>query len=196
MNTEKSVNTETRENPRTRRVRALILETAVEVLLECGANDVTASVVAERADVARTTIYRHWPDQLSLLLATISMLTTSHHPGSPSGPLADDVPLELERLRSRLVLREVRSVFGALAGYAAQHEAFAEAQRHFVEQLTQPTVDVLEAAQQRGELGPDVDCAFEATLLVAPILHRHLALFEKITDTLITEVSQRWLAAT
>ncbi len=50
-----------RVNPRTRRVRKLILDTATEVLLEQGAFDVTVYRVAERADVARTTIYRHWP---------------------------------------------------------------------------------------------------------------------------------------
>lgn len=186
---------ESRENPRTRRVRQLILETAVEILLESGAQEVTASTVAERADVARTTIYRHWPDQQSLLLATIAALTTPSATSTPTGSLADDLPRELERLRTRLVKRNVRSVFGALAGYASQHNEFQDAQRLFVEQLTQPIVVVLEAAQQRGKLPADLDCAFEATLLVSPILHQHLALCSKITDTLIDEVSQRWLAA-
>ena len=76
------------ENPRTRRVRELMLSTAVALLLEGGANEVTAARVAERADVARTTVYRQWPDQLSLLLATIKSLTTSHRPISNPGPLS------------------------------------------------------------------------------------------------------------
>ncbi len=187
---------EERENPRTRRVRRLILDTAVEVLLECGAHDVTASVVAERADVARTTIYRHWPDQLSLLLATVMTLTDSEHISALEGPLAESVPLELERLRMRLVTRDVRSVFGALASYAVQHEAFEDAQRLFVRQLAQPLVLTLEAARARGELSSEVDCEFEATQLAAPILHQHLVLHEEIADSLIAEVSRRWFLNT
>ncbi len=151
--------------------------------------------MAKRADVARTTVYRHWPDQRSLLLATIAALTIPHSTVEHAGPLADDLLLELTRLRARLVKREVRSVFGALAGYAAQHHEFQDAQRLFVEQLTQATVGALEAAQQRGELDAHIDCTFEATMLVAPILHQHLALCDEVSDTLIDEICQRWLAA-
>lgn len=183
-----------RENPRTRRVRQLVLETAVEVLLERGADEVTAVNVAEEADVARTTIYRHWPDQRSLLLATIEQLTTAHHTHATDGPLADDVRSALEALRLRLVTREVRSVFGALAGRAPQDDTFGDAQRLFISQLTQPMVDVLEAAAGRGELEADVDGGSEAALLVGPLLHRYLVLVDEIPDELIDEVVRRWLA--
>ena len=186
---------EARENPRTRRVRRLILDTAIEVLLTRGAHHVTAAIVAEQADVARTTIYRHWPDQGSLLLATIDALTTPHALEQLPGPLEHDVRLTLERLRERLVARQVRKVFGALAGYASQDEAFGEGQRRFVEQLTMPTMAALQDAQKRGELDKRVDCSLEATLLTGPMLHQYLALRSEITDALIDDIVQRWLAA-
>lgn len=194
--TSETTDVERRENPRTRRVRQLILETAEQVLLERGAHEVTAAIVAEKADVARTTIYRHWPDQRSLLLATIESLTTPHFEVEAEGPLDSDVRLNLERLRSRLVMREVRSVYGALAGHAAHDEAFADGQRLFIGQLVQPLVVVLEAAQGRGELGSKIDCTFEAAQLAAPILHQHLSLQAEITDAMIGEIVTRWLAAT
>lgn len=184
------------ENPRTRRVRRLVLDTAIEILLESGAQDVTTAIVAERAEVARTTIYRHWPDQQSLLLAAIEAMTTPHQSPQTTGPLADDVRTGLEHLRTRLVIREVRSVFGALAGYAAQHMEFQSAQRLFVNELTQPMVHVLQAAKQRGELSADRDCLLEANLLVGPILHQYLVLCEDISDHLLDEVFARWLTTT
>lgn len=184
-----------RVNPRTRRVRRAVLDAAIEVLLERGAHEVTAGRVAEQADVARTTIYRHWPDQGSLLLATIDALTAPHHPSPNEGRLADDLRSVLEGLRTRLVRRDVRSVFGALAAYACRQDAFADAQRRFVHQLARPTVDVLEVAQARGDLARDVDCDFEATLLVGPILHQHLVVLGAVEDRLIDEVLGRWLGA-
>ncbi len=184
-----------RENPRTRRVRHLILETAVQVLLERGAQDVTAAIVAEQADVARTTVYRHWPDQRSLLLATVEFLTTPHHTQTSDGPLEDDLRLTLKNLRVRLATREVRSVFSALAGYAALDDTFREGQRLFIAQLTEPMVDVLEAAKGRGEVASDIECDFEAALLAGPLLYRHLVQIDEIPDELIDEVVRRWLAA-
>lgn len=184
-----------RENPRTRRVRELILRTAIDVLLEAGAHEVTAARVAAQADVARTTVYRHWPDQRSLLLATIGLLASPQKAKPGNGPLADDVRTSLEHLRKRLVSREVRSVFGALAGYAAQDEAFGDAQRLFMQQLALPMVVVLEAAQERGELDASVDVVFEATLLAGPILHQYVGQRDDIPDRLIDEVVRRWLVA-
>lgn len=185
---------EGRVNPRTRRVREAILSAAIELLVERGAQNVTAARVAEHADVARTTIYRHWPDQRALLLATIDALTAPHHPTPTVGRLDQDVRTVLGRLRTRLVTHDVASVFGALAAHAAQDDAFSEGQRRFVEQLTQPTADVLAHAKERGALGVDVDCELEATLLTGPLLHQHLALHHEITDGFIDEVTGRWLA--
>lgn len=181
-------------NPRTKRVQRVILDAAVELLLQHGAQDVTALRVAERAEVARTTVYRHWPDQPSLLLATVDALTTPHHHPPTAGPVAESVPSVLGSMRARLVARDVRSVFGALAAQAAGDDAFAEAQRRFIQQLTQPIQAVLEAAQQRGELEDALDCTLEATFLAAPILHRYLALHAEVDDGLIDETVQRWLA--
>lgn len=184
-----------RVNPRTRRVRDAVLSAAVEVLVERGAHEVTAARVAEQADVARTTIYRHWPDQRSLLLATIDALTAPHRRTESVGRVEDDLRVALVQLRTRITTHDVRSVFGALANYAAHDEAFRDAQRRFVEQLTQPTRDVLHAAQERGALGVDVDCGLEARLLAGPILHQHLAWHDTVTDSVLDLVVTRWLAA-
>ena len=186
---------EPRVNPRTRRVRQAILDAAVEVLLSRGAQHVTASRVAEQANVARTTIYRHWPDQPTLLLATIDSLTAPHSPAVSRGPLEVDLRADLHRLRTRLVTRDVRAVFAALALHAVDDSAFAAAQRRFVARLAQPMVDTLRAAQERGDLDASLDCEFEATVLTAPLLSEHLLGHNEIEDRLLDEVGSRWLAA-
>lgn len=185
---------ETRLNPRTRRVRKAILDAAVEVLLTGGSREVTPSRVAEHADVARTTIYRHWPDQSSLLLATIDSLTAPHFPASSHGPLDVDLRTNLQGLRTRLVTRDVRRVFAALASHAAYDGAFVVAQRRFITRITQPVVDTLQAAQDRGELDAGLDSQLEATVLTGPLLYEHLVMHNDITELLVEEVAERWLA--
>ena len=183
-----------RMNPRTRRVRQVILDAAVGVLLTDGAEHVTATRVADRADVARTTIYRHWPDQARLLLATIDAVTSPDHPPPDDGVLDRDLRSALRNLRTRLVMHETRQVFGALASRADRDEGFAEAQRRFVGQLVRPVAAVLEAARERGEADRELDCQTEAALLAGPVLHQHLMLHADATDGLIDAVVARWLA--
>lgn len=183
-----------RMNPRTRRVQQVVLAAAVEVLLKEGAECVTATRVADHADVARTTIYRHWPDQASLLLATIDAVTSPHHPPPELAVFDRDLRSALQKLRTRLVVHETRAVFGALASHAHHDQAFAAAQRRFVEQLVQPLAALLEAARQQGDVGAEMDCRLEATLLAGPVLHRHLMLHADIPDELIEAVVARWLA--
>ena len=191
----KSVPDETRLNPRTKRVRRLILDSAIQVLLEHGVEEVTATRVAEQADVARTTIYRHWPDQPSLLLATIDALTAPHdQPGARARAPETDVTTHLRNLRTRLVAREVRLVFGALAARSASDGGFATAQHRFIEQLIKPLPLGLLAAQEIGTLPAEVDCQFEANLLAGSVLHQHLVLYTDVSDDLIDEVVTRWRA--
>lgn len=182
-----------RMNPRTRRVRQVILDAAVELLLTDGPDQVSPTRVADRADVARTTIYRHWPDHASLLLATIDAVASPHHRPPAVGVLARDLRSSLENLRTRLVVHESRPLFGALASHSHHDEVFAAAQRRFVEQLVRPVAAVLEAARERGEVDGVLDCQLEATLLAGPVLHHHLVLHADISDDLIETVLARWL---
>lgn len=172
-------------------MRRVILDAAIEVLLTDGAHEVTARRVADHADVARTTIYRHWPDQASLLLATIDALTEPHQPAASVGDLAHDLSSALQSLRSRLLMRDVRSVFGAIAAYAGRDGAFADAQQRFVQQLTRPTVSALEAAQERGQLAAGIDAQFEATVLAGPILYQHLVRRGDLPDGFVDQILTR-----
>ena len=56
-----------RVDPRVERTRLSVLAAAAELMAEVGWGGVTIESVSARSGVARTTIYRHWPDRLALL---------------------------------------------------------------------------------------------------------------------------------
>src|SRR3954451_18071153 len=60
------------DDPRARRSRAAALTAATELLVEGGPERVTHAAVAVRAGVGRATVYRHWPDQQSLLFDALA----------------------------------------------------------------------------------------------------------------------------
>lgn len=78
------------------------------MLAERGYRDLTVDAVAERAGVAKTTVYRRWPTKGALVAATLA---------PPSGNAADPESL----------LGEVRGLLSPLAGAGDDPEALVVA---------------------------------------------------------------------
>lgn len=174
-----------RENPRTARVRQVILDAAVDLLVGRGPHEVTATRIAEETGVARTTIYRQWPDQASLLLATIDTVIAPSFGPSTTGDLAVDIRQTLTNLRQRLEVRPIGPIFAGLVDLASRDDDMVEAQQRFISGLVQPTTDLLEAACERDELPVDLDCAAVTTSLAGPLLFESLVMRRTIEDDLI-----------
>jgi AcrR family transcriptional regulator len=84
-------------DPRIERTRARVVEAALELLREDGPEAVTHQKVAERASVGRATIYRHWPDRWSLIIAAFENLSMSMN-ASTDLPVRDSLIAVLEQL--------------------------------------------------------------------------------------------------
>ena len=62
-----------------------------------------------------------------------------------------DLRSALQKLRTRLVVHDTRAVFGALASHAHHDQAFAAAQRRFVEQLVRAAGGVAQLQAKDGK---------------------------------------------
>ena len=100
-----------RRAERQEETRQRIVEAAVELHTTLGPARTTVQAVAERAGVTRPTVYAHFPDARSLLLACSGHVAETTPPPDPSAwaSIADPV----ERLRA---------VLGAVYGYYTEHE--------------------------------------------------------------------------
>lgn len=181
MATEQDQPTRT-ENPRTTRLRVIVLRAAVQLLLNEGADGVTALRVSEKTGVARSAIYRHWPDQQCLLLDTINWIVTRNVPAI-TGDLPEDLTAALCHFRGRMP--RIRVIFSALLTYANRDEAFVEAQRHFVTEVLRPIRDALTASMQRGDLPSTIDVDEAVARLAGPIFTRDIMLHTTTSDEVI-----------
>jgi AcrR family transcriptional regulator len=77
--------------------RRRIVEAAVELHAATGPARTTLSAVAERAGVQRNTLYRHFPDERSLLYACSGLYSGQHPLPSPDGWVAIADPVERAR---------------------------------------------------------------------------------------------------
>ena len=74
----------TRGRPRDTAVEGRVLQAAMAEMRERGYDGMSVDRVAERAGVAKTTIYRRWPSKAELVIAMIAQLRSAV-PFEPSG---------------------------------------------------------------------------------------------------------------
>ena len=186
--------TQQHENPRTTRVRQVILNAAADLLIKQGAGEVTAARIAQETGVARTTIYRQWPDQADLLLDTIDSLVAPHSPTISTDDLEADLVRALSNLRTRMTRHPFRQVFAALLDLANQDRSLVAAQRRFVNGVLQPINDILTAAAERNDVPSGMSIPQACATLAGPLLYQHVMLRETIEDQLITNTVRQFLA--
>ena len=158
-------------DPRAVRTRERVLDATVELVGEIGFGRVTMGGVAERAGVARSTLYRHWvhlPELLDDALRTHVLRSLD----PDSGDLRLDLLTLLRAAAGFLGDRDLRSTFLAMLAEAQRDPALAEVHARAEEARRARFLEVLERARDRGELAADVDVAVLLDDLVAPVFHR------------------------
>ena len=181
------------ENARTTRVREVIVDTAAGLLVREGASAVTALRIAEDTGVARTTIYRHWPDPTALLLDAIDRVVRPHVPTRITDNLEEDLTQALTNLQMRMRKKPFRLVFAALLDHANRDRNLVAAQRRFVNGVLQPIQDVITAAQQRGDLPSTVQVETASAQLAGPLFLQHVMLRSTISEELISKTIAQFL---
>ena len=126
--------------------RQRIVEAAIELHQSVGPAATTVSEIAERAGVGRVTVYRHFPDEPTLVRAC-SGLYFERHP-LPDPELWHEIPDPVERLRTALrdvyaYHRTTESMFTHVLADARDHEVMTPYHAHW-----QRAADVLVAPWQ------------------------------------------------
>jgi TetR/AcrR family transcriptional regulator, regulator of autoinduction and epiphytic fitness len=78
-------------DPRVERSRAVIRQAALDELAEAGYGAFTIESVATRARVAKSTIYRHWPDKLGLIADAFETAHEHMVPDAAAGTAASRI---------------------------------------------------------------------------------------------------------
>ncbi|MBH5338792.1 TetR/AcrR family transcriptional regulator [Streptomyces pactum] len=158
----------TRPGGRSARVQAAVHSAVRELLAEVGRDALTVPMVAQRADVTPSTIYRRWGDLTELLSdVAVERLRPDGEP-EDHGDLRSDLTAWAEQFLDEMASGSGRAYTrDALLGdpdgsNAGQCSAYA------AEQIN----TILARAVRRGENPPDVETAMDR--IVAPMMYRIL----------------------
>jgi AcrR family transcriptional regulator len=191
----------THDDPRALRSRAAALAAATELLVEGGPENVTHATVAKRAGIGRATVYRHWPDQQTLLIDALAndvrpLLTFD------DSPVRDQLVAQLERQTDWLNQSVSASVIATVIERAERDENARRIREDMFGLEDQHFTEALMAAVQRGELRTGVQAHVRQLIsrIIGPLFFRRSMLGERLDkDTVAGEVDTAlapWLPKT
>ena len=89
-------------DPRVALSRERVLAATLELLTETGLGGVTIDDISKRSGVAKTTIYRHWPDRSAIVIDACLRMTDGDEEPPDTGSLEGDVRAILTDLAGML----------------------------------------------------------------------------------------------
>jgi AcrR family transcriptional regulator len=171
---EPTVNQETAGQKRGEQVRELILETAIDLVFEAGFRSVSVESIAARSGVAKTTIYRRWPNKAAVVMDAFMARVGSGTLFPTARKVTDRIRLQMHAMAKVFMGKD-----GALVrGLLAEAQCDPELAVAFRERWTLPrramAVAVFREAIEQGELRRGIDPETAIDLLYAPLYYRLL----------------------
>ncbi len=162
-----------RDDPRVARTRARAFEAVLQLGAESGLHACTFDAVSERSGIARSTLYRHWSNQAELVMEALESQELEEHVAHDTGSLRDDMLILLIGAEQELENSTWGALVPQLVAAAATDPDMSDMLRKGSDYYLGIIAEVVERAQERGEVARDIDAAHVALLFSAPIFYRY-----------------------
>jgi TetR/AcrR family transcriptional regulator, regulator of autoinduction and epiphytic fitness len=178
------------EDPRIERSRRVVREAALQELAEVGYGAFTIDSVAGRCGVARSTIYRHWPDKATLIFDAFE--TLNQQPPPLDAALGESARQRIHRLLRHLAEVFRDSIFSAcvpsLIEGAERHSDVRRFHHQFSDRRRQALVDAIAQGIATGEISPRVDPELAAIALGGAIIYRRVMTGERFDPERVSDL--------
>ena len=168
-------------DPRIERSHRVVKLAALEELAAAGYGGFRIESVARRSGVAKSTIYRHWPRKLDLIVDAMNTLNVQPGPDK-SGAKTTTARQRVQQLLGHLAVAVVDSPMAACLPAlieAAEHDAaVAAVLRRYSATRGQALTDAIATGIQTGEFDERLNARTAATALSGAIFYRRLIMKE------------------
>lgn len=176
------------------RSRTAVLNATAELLFERGYGGTSIDEIARRSGVAKTTIYRHWPDRTALLRDACSKIGTPLD-RPDTGNLREDVTTVLLNLASVLRTARWTSVLPSIIDAAERDPEMAAMYSQLQHGYSAVLLGLLADATGDGGLPKDTDVPALVAMLVGPLFYRRWFSREASSDDFARQVVGQVLPA-
>jgi AcrR family transcriptional regulator len=173
--------------PRSERRHKAILQAAIDLVHEKGFRGLSVESLAAKTGVAKTTIYRRWPNKAAVVMdAFMQRLLWTQFPNTKKA--TDSI-----RLQMRSMAKAFRAKDGAVVKALIAEAGFdVELANAIRDRWTVPrrklALAVLQRAVSQGELRSDIDLEATIDLLYAPMYYRLQRGTPPLSDEYIDEI--------
>ncbi len=186
-----------RGRPRSEAAEEAILDATVDLLTEQGFLALTVEAVAARAGVAKTTIYRRWPNKDELVTDALGCVK-GPPVELPGESVRDDLLFMLNRMRDGWFKGRMGRLMGRLAADGIERpDLYREGKARFVAPRHALMRRIIERGIAEGGIRGDANPEWVISLLVSPVIsaalthqdalpRRHI---EFIVDTVLRGVA-------
>jgi AcrR family transcriptional regulator len=162
-----------RGRPRSADADEAILGATLSVAGELGFRGMSMDLVAERAGVSKTTIYRRWSSKEALVLEALRQAINPLD-DVDLGSVRADLETFLGNLGERMASGKMSDVLPHLIDVAVHDPQLRCSLDDYVSHRRRPLVAILERGLERGELRDGVDIAIVVDALIGPYIYRKL----------------------
>lgn len=181
--------------PRSPEVDEAIREATLDLLARHGYSDLTMSAVAAQARVSTATLYRRWRSKAELVVDVLHARAEAR-PVPDTGSLEGDCRALLRSMVDAVRTTNLGLIMSALVCEIARNRELARAFRSVVVAPRRAAfAQVLERAEQRGELRRGLDYDLVADLLIGPMYNRLLVTGRPVTPAVADHLAELVLTA-
>ena len=159
--------------PRSAEARTKVLSAASDLMAARGVSSLTIDQVAHRSGVAKTTIYRHWPERTSLIVDAVN--AQLEHVGTPdTGSLRGDLVAFFGGMVRTDLSGNVGQIIPCLIEAAGRDPEMASLLDRIGSQRRRVIEVLLGRAIDRGEIDARADLEPLVGVIVGPILYEKM----------------------
>jgi TetR/AcrR family transcriptional regulator, regulator of autoinduction and epiphytic fitness len=167
-------NVERTIDPRIERSQQVIIRAALAELGDVGYGAFTIESVASRSGVAKSTIYRHWSDKLSLIADAFQTLHEQEGPDIGSGSARERVVRIVRHVAEVVAGSTFSACIPALIDGAERDRDVRDFHHSFQAEARKPLVSVIAEGIVAGGFPAYVDPELAAQALLGVIFYRRL----------------------
>ena len=167
--------------PRSQEARQAALDATVDLLLASGVEGVTFDEVAARSGVAKTTLYRHFGSKQAMVVEAASSCFVEL-PTPDNGDLRRDLREIFNRWQDKEKAPKVPDLMPVLLAGSDRDPELHTLVLAMLDERRRPIRTVLQLAQLRREIDPDLDLDLAIALLTGPFVQRRMVDRQEITD--------------
>ena len=173
--------------PRSEEAKQKVLSAAQDVVGDLSVDGFTVEEVAKRSGVAKTTIYRHWPNGNRLMIEALGCMVHTF-PTPNTGSLAGDLEAFMGNMLPVVSDPKLMQAMLGVVAAAASDPEIAEIHASMMAEQMGPIVTIIDLAKGRGELPSDLDTNIILDVIEGPFFIRKMIRRKPIDEATLRQM--------